>query len=112
MCCRVMLIRHLQCAVSQGGTQDGFRPLCGSMQGQVARGTVRGVSTTMKMCIQADLDTAGAIRHMNKNKSERAVCSLHPPAPGSPSFFFDTEWVMSTCEHHGTRAEITCCRLV
>ena len=71
-----------------------------------------GVSTTMKMCIQADLDTAGAIRHMNKNKSERAVCSLHPPAPGSPSFFFDTEWVMSTCEHHGTRAEITCCRLV
>ena len=39
-----------------------------------------GVSTTMKMCIQADLDTAGAIRHMNKNKSERAVCSLHPPA--------------------------------
>ena len=38
-----------------------------------------GVSTTMKMCIQADLDTAGAIRHMNKNKSERAVCSLHPP---------------------------------
>ena len=69
-----------------------------------------GVSTTMKMCIQADLDTAGAIRHMNKNKSERAVCSLHPPAPGSPSFLFDTEWVMSTCEHHGTRAEITCCR--
>ena len=30
-----------------------------------------GVSTTMKMCIQADLDTTGAIRHMNKNRVEQ-----------------------------------------
>ena len=57
----------------------------------------------MKMCIQADLDNAGALRHMNKNNSERAVCSTHPLAPISTSllFVFDTEWVMSTCEHQG-----------
>ena len=73
-----------------------------------------GVSTTMKMCIQADLDTAGALRHMNKNNSERPMCRTLPLTPISTSFLFvfDTEWVMSTCEHHGTRAEITCCRLV
>ena len=57
----------------------------------------------MKMCIQADLDDADALRHMNKNNSERAVCITHPLAPISTSFLFvfDTEWVMSTCEHQG-----------
>ena len=57
----------------------------------------------MKMCIQADLDTTGALRHMNKNNSERPVCITHPLAPISTSFLFvfDTEWVMSTCEHQG-----------
>ena len=58
----------------------------------------------MKMCIQADLDDADALRHMNKNNSERPVCTTHPLAPISTSFLFvfDTEWVMSTC----TRAEL------
>ena len=57
----------------------------------------------MKMCIQADLDNADALRHMNKNNSERAVCITHPLAPISTSFLFvfDTEWGMSTCEHQG-----------
>ena len=57
----------------------------------------------MKMCIQADLDATDALRHMNKNNSERAVCITHPLAPISTSFLFvfDTEWVMSTCEHQG-----------
>ena len=52
----------------------------------------------MKMCNQADLDTTGALRHMNKNNSERSVCSTHPLTPVSTSFLFvfDTEWVMST----------------
>ena len=56
----------------------------------------------MKMCNQADLDTTGALRHMNKNNSKRAVCITHPLAPISTSFLFvdDTEWVMST-EHQG-----------
>ena len=62
-----------------------------------------GASTPMKMCIQADLDTTGALRHMNKNISERSVCSTHPLAPTSTSFLFvfDTELVMSTYEHQG-----------
>ena len=62
-----------------------------------------GASTPMKMCIQADLDTTDALRHMNKNNSERPVCSTHPLAPISTSllFVFDTEWVMSTCEDQG-----------
>ena len=62
-----------------------------------------GASTPMKMCIQADLDDADALRHMNKNNSERPVCITHPLAPISTSFLFvfDTEWVMSTCEHQG-----------
>ena len=57
----------------------------------------------MKMCIQADLDNADALRHMNKNNSERPVCITHPLAPTSTSFLFvfDTEWVRSTCEHQG-----------
>ena len=57
----------------------------------------------MKMCIQAVLDGAGALRHMNKNNSERPVWIMHPLAPTSTSFLFifDTEWVMSTCEHQG-----------
>ena len=57
----------------------------------------------MKMCIQADLDTTGALRHMNKNNSARPVCRTHALAPISTSFLFvfDTEWVMSTCEHQG-----------
>ena len=57
-----------------------------------------GASTPMKMCIQADLDDADALRHMNKNNSERPVCTTHPLAPISTSFLFvfDTEWVMST----------------
>ena len=57
----------------------------------------------MKMCIQADLDNAEALRHMNKNNSERPVCITHSLAPISTSFLFvfDTEWVMSTCEHQG-----------
>ena len=52
----------------------------------------------LKMCIQADLDDADALRHMNKNNSERPVCTTHPLAPISTSFLFvfDTEWVMST----------------
>ena len=55
------------------------------------------------MCIQAVLDATGALRHMNKTNSERPVCSTHPLAPISTSllFVFDTEWVMSTCEHQG-----------
>ena len=62
-----------------------------------------GASTPMKMCIQADLDDADALRHMNKNNSERSVCRTHPLAPTSTSFLFvfDTEWVMSTSEHQG-----------
>ena len=62
-----------------------------------------GASTPMKMCIQADLDNAGALRHMNKNNSERPVWIMHPLAPISTSFLFvfDAEWVMSTCEHQG-----------
>ena len=65
----------------------------------------------MKMCIQADLDDADALRHMNKNNSERAVCITHPLAPISTSFLFvfDTEWVRAAVS---TRAEILCCRLV
>ena len=57
----------------------------------------------MKMCIQADLDDADALRHMNKNNSERAVCITHPLAPISTSFLFvfDTERVMSTSEQQG-----------
>ena len=59
----------------------------------------------MKMCIQADLDDAGALRHMNKNNSERPVCTTHPLTPVGTSFLFvlDTEWVMSTCEHQVSR---------
>ena len=40
---------------------------------------------------------------MNKNNSARPVCITHPLAPTSTSFLFvfDTEWVMSTCEHQG-----------
>ena len=61
-----------------------------------------GASTPIKMCIQADLDDADALRHMNKNNSERPVCSTHPrPDQHFFSFCFDTEWVMSTCEHQG-----------
>jgi hypothetical protein len=62
-----------------------------------------GPSTPKQMCIEADLDASDALRHMNKNNSERAVCSTHPLAPISTSllFVFDTEWVMSTCEHQG-----------
>ena len=62
-----------------------------------------GASTCKQMCIQADLDTTGALRHMNKNNSERPVCSTHPLVPISTSFLFvfDTELVMSTCEHQG-----------
>ena len=55
----------------------------------------------MKMCIQAVLDDTDALRHMNKNNSERPVCSTHPLTPVSTYFFFDTERVMSTCEHQG-----------
>ena len=60
-----------------------------------------GASTPMKMCIQAVLDDTDALRHMNKNNSERPVCITHPLTPVSTSFLFvfDTEWVMSTCEH-------------
>ena len=60
-----------------------------------------GASTPMKMCIQAVLDDTGALRHMNKNNSKRPVCITHPLTPLSTSFLFvfDTEWVMSTCEH-------------
>ena len=62
-----------------------------------------GASTPMKMCIQADLDGTGALRHMNKNNSERPVCTTHPLTPVSTFFLFvfDAEWVMSTCEHQG-----------
>ena len=62
-----------------------------------------GASTPMKMCIQAVLDSTGALRHMNKNNSERPVCTTHSLTPVSTSFLFvfDTEWVMSTCEHQG-----------
>ena len=57
-----------------------------------------GASTPMKMCIQAVLDGTGALRHMNKDNSERPVCTTHPLTPVSTSFLFvfDTEWVMST----------------
>ena len=59
----------------------------------------------MKMCIQAVFDNPGALRHMNKNNSERRACSTHPLTPVSTSFLFvlDTEWVMSS------RAEIGYC---
>ena len=62
-----------------------------------------GASTCKQMCIQADLDTTGALRHMNKNNSERPVCITPPLTPLSTSFLFvfDAEWVMSTCEHQG-----------
>ena len=52
----------------------------------------------MKMCNQADLDGTGALRHMNKNNSERPVCTTRPLTPVSTSFLFvfDTEWVMSS----------------
>ena len=73
-----------------------------------------GASTPMKMCIQADLDNADALRHMNKNNSARPVCITHPLAPTSTSFLFvfDTEWVMSTCEHQGRDTVLhTCLKL-
>ena len=59
------------------------------------------------MCIQADLDDADALRHMNKNNSERPVCITHPLTPVSTSFLFvfDTEWVMSRCEHQGRESD-------
>ena len=62
-----------------------------------------GASTPMKMCIQAVLDSTRALRHMDKNNSERPVCTTHPLASISTSFLFifDTEWVMSTSEHQG-----------
>ena len=65
-----------------------------------------GTSTPKQMCIQADLDNADALRHMNKNNSERAVCITHPLAPISTSFLFvfDTDWVVITCEHQGRDA--------
>ena len=55
---------------------------------------MQGSSTPMKMCIQADLDNADALRHMDKSNSERPVCITHPLAPISTSFLFvfDTEW--------------------
>ena len=55
-----------------------------------------GASTPKQMCIQADLDDADALRHMNENNSERPVCITHPLTPVSTSFLFvfDTEWVM------------------
>ena len=66
------------------------------------------------MCIQAVLDATGALRRMNKNNSERPVCTTHPLAPISTSFLFvfDTEWVMSTCEHQGRDTVLyTCLKL-
>ena len=65
----------------------------------------------MKMCIQADLDTTGALRHMNKNNSARSVCRTHPLPPTSTSFLFvfDAEWVMSTCEHQGRDTVLHTC---
>ena len=62
-----------------------------------------GASTSKQMCIQAVLDGTGALRHMNKNNSERPVCTTHPLTPVSTFFLFvfDAEWVMSTCEHQG-----------
>ena len=64
--------------------------------GELAGATVKGASTPMKICIQADLDTTGTLPHMNKNNSERAACLTHPRAPNRTSFLFvfDTEWVM------------------
>ena len=38
-----------------------------------ARGTVMGASTPMKMCIQADLETTGALRHELKQLGEICV---------------------------------------
>ena len=86
---------------TQSSSLSGFCSGAGFLLGLKARSW--GASTRMKMCIQADLDTTGALRHMNKNNSERPVCSTHPLAPISTSFLFvfDTEWVMSTCEHQG-----------
>ena len=40
-----------------------------------------GASTSEQMCIQAVFDSAGALRHMNKNNSERAACTMQPLAP-------------------------------
>ena len=40
----------------------------------------------MKMCIQADLDNPGALRHMNKNNSERPVW-ITRTCPPLPTFF-------------------------
>ena len=47
----------------------------------------------MKMCILAVLDDTDALRHMNKNNSERPVCITHPLTLVSTSFLFvfDTE---------------------
>ena len=73
-----------------------------------------GASTPMKMCNQADLDTTGALRHMNKNNSARSVCRTHslPPTSTSFLFVFDAEWVMSTCEHQGRDTVLhTCLKL-
>ena len=41
-----------------------------------------GASTPMKMCMQPGLDTTGALRHVNKNNSERPVCSVRTSSPG------------------------------
>jgi len=38
-----------------------------------ARGTVIGGQETHKMCLQADRDKTGALRHMNKNISDRGA---------------------------------------
>ena len=45
-----------------------------------------GANTPMKMCIQADLDSTGALRHMNKNNSKRPVCTTRTSLP-LPTFF-------------------------
>ena len=83
--------------------------------GELAGATVKGASTPMKICIQADLDTTGTLPHMNKNNSERAACRTHPRARTSFLlllnrtsflFVFDSEWDMSTVS---TGAEIPCC---
>ena len=60
-----------------------------------------GASTPMKMCIQADLDTTGALRHMNKNNSARPVCRTRT-SPPLPTFFVSPKsGTVSTPEREG-----------
>ena len=78
-----------------------FDHLEGSCQTVWLKARSWGASTPMKMCIQADLDTTGALRHMNKNNSARPVCRTRT-SPPLPTFFVSPKrGTVSTPEREG-----------